>query len=52
VAANVDRKLSKTFFRLELEWSEEISASSMILDFFRLAVVDVSEHSQTSGLQI
>ena len=52
VAANVDRKLSRTVFSLELEWSEEISATSMILDLFRLAVVDVGEHSQTSGLQI
>jgi hypothetical protein len=36
VAANVDRKLSRTVFRVELEWCEEISGTSMILDILGL----------------
>jgi hypothetical protein len=52
VAANVERKLSRAVFSLELEWSEEISATSMILDLFRLAVVDVGEHAQASALRV
>ena len=36
MAANVERKLSRAVFGLELEWSEEISATSMILDLLGL----------------